>query len=113
MLYIVLSIVIGMNDNVLIKEGFYFFWKKGVYTFYQNMKTWGLIGLIIISIQFIVDNIQILGLKRKVNSKNEEIVQLKAKLFDQREPEKASQSLPSGEPDSSASTSDEVTTDKS
>ena len=112
MLYIVLSILIGMNDNILIKEGFYFFWKKGVYTFYQNMKTWGLIGLIIISIQFIVDNIQILGLKRKVNSRNEEIVQLKAKLFDQQGPEIASQSLPSAEPESGTTTSDEVTTDK-
>ncbi len=82
--FIVLSILIGANDEKLIKEGFSFLWSKGVFTFYENMKTWGLIGLIIITIQFTLEYIQIISLKRKLSAKEGEVLQLKAQLYDKQ-----------------------------
>lgn len=81
-LYIGLTILIGANDETLIKEGFYFLWNKGVFTFYENMKTWGLVGMIIIIIQFSLENIQLISLKSKLSAKESEVLQLKAQLYD-------------------------------
>ena len=90
LLFIVLSILIGANDEKLIKEGFSFLWNKGVFTFYENMKTWGLIGLVIITIQFTLEYIQIISLKSKLSGKEGEVLQLKAQLYDKQSNETSS-----------------------
>ena len=107
-LFIGLSLLIGFNDEKLIKEGFYFFWGKGVFTFYENMKTWGLIGFIIILTQFTLENIQLISLKGKVKAQEDEILQLKAKLFDeQKESAPSSEVVPAeGSPENSDTNND-------
>ncbi|MEQ9424372.1 MAG: hypothetical protein RJQ09_08155 [Cyclobacteriaceae bacterium] len=100
LLYIVLSIVIGINDEKLIKEGFGFLWDKGIFNFYENMKLWGLFGFGIILIEFAIENIQIFRLKKELHSKETEIIKLKAQMFDLQTPHETPQMSANGEENS-------------
>lgn len=87
LVYIALTVLIGANDETLIKEGFYFLWPKGIFTFYENMKTWGLIGFIIIVVQFALENLLIMNLKSSLKKREGEVLQLKAQFFDKESSE--------------------------
>ncbi|MDA0194062.1 MAG: hypothetical protein O2887_03520 [Bacteroidetes bacterium] len=81
-LYISLSVLIGYNDEILIKEGFSIFWDRGIFNFYENMKYWGLFGIILIVLEFSMENLLIYRLKKENNVKEAEIIKLKAQMFD-------------------------------
>ena len=80
--YILLTILITIYYEDLINHGF-LIWKKGMFSFLANMMVWGLIGGILILIEFSMENLKILSLKRKLNAKEAEVIQLKAQLYDQ------------------------------
>ncbi len=86
LVYIALTVLIGANNETLTTKGFYFLWSKGYFTFYDNMKTWGLIGFIIIVVQFVLENLQIMNLKSSLKDSELEVLQLKAQLFDKQKP---------------------------
>ncbi len=81
-LYISLSVLIGYNDEILIKEGFSGFSGADIFNFYENMKYWGLVGIILIILEFSMENLVIYRLKKENNAKEAEIIKLKAQMFD-------------------------------
>ncbi len=56
----------------------------GVYTFFKFIITWGVVGLVVVSLRFIVDFNRIAGLKRNLKTSEDEVVHLKARLYDQQ-----------------------------